>query len=237
MSTEKIKRVALRQQSNYESVIPNFIMFDLDLNLHDIRIYSVINSFRINHKPCCASLSWISEQTGICARDIQRSRARLVNKGYILHFRKGRKWYFQIPSPEICTDINDFEVTDSVTPEVTDSVTHNIKNNVSSIKCSGSNSPPLQGKEIFEKHSIKTPIKTTKAIRSYVESGITFLKNHNFTLDLYLNYLNEKCSFIFLPYIKDGQERQNGFSVILKTSFINSAIKGDFEDRTYVTRN
>ena len=120
MSTDKIKRVALRQQSNYESIAPNFIIYDPETTISDLRLYMIINSFRINHKPCCASLKWISEQMGTCEREIQRSRKKLVEKGYILHYRKANKWYFQIPMPEICTDIEDSGVTDYDTSGVTD---------------------------------------------------------------------------------------------------------------------
>jgi hypothetical protein len=243
MTTEKIKRVALRQQSNYESVIPNFIMFDLDLNLHDIRIYSVINSFRINHKPCCASLNWISEQTGVCARDIQRSRARLVNKGYILHFRKGRKWYFQIPSPEICTDIDDFgvtysvtpEVTDSVTPEVTDSVTHSIKNKISSIKCSGTPKTTrdrvlLQDfYKLFKTYNIQADDHPSDAALVYLDKGINRVED----LDKYLYYLRTKCSgWLDSVYLDaKGREQTNDFRKILQVGIIYRAMNGEFEDR------
>jgi hypothetical protein len=239
------KRVALRQKNENKSIIPNFIAYDLDLNLTDIRLYMIIESFRDSPKECFASIKWMASEIGTCEREIQRSKARLVKKGYILHYRKGKKWYFEIPSCKTCTDMGDsgvtdydtHGVTDYDTHGVTDYDTHSIKNKISSYKNSGSEEerardalpPPVT--EALKHYEISEPVSVTRATQAYIESAINYLADNNYTIDIYLSYLYNKCSFILLPYEENGKQKRNGFSVIFKPSFMKRAINGDFEDR------
>lgn len=68
----------------FTPTIPNRIAFDLNLTVHDLRVYMVVNSFTHTTGDAYASNNWIAKKLGVDRSTVIRSINKLCAKKYIV---------------------------------------------------------------------------------------------------------------------------------------------------------
>lgn len=82
-------------------IIDNATLADSSLTLAEKFIYSYVQGFTRNNKPCFATSFTIAEKFGLSDNHVRRARAVLVERGYLRREEEGRRVYFiALPIPE-----------------------------------------------------------------------------------------------------------------------------------------
>lgn len=126
---------------NFIYIVPESILFDITLNLLEIKIYMIIRSFMDSTGTCYPSNNWLANKCEVDRRSIIRSLNTLIEKGYIVKhtINNQRKLFIkQTGCPEeLVTQMSppsDTDVTPPSDTDVTQLVSNiNNKNNIKHI--------------------------------------------------------------------------------------------------------
>lgn len=100
-----------QRELHYNSLIPNFIMYDLSLHAHHLRFYSLIEQMESNPNPRVTarfSYAWVAEVLGVKRRRAIEIGKDLKDKGYIKHEQiESGMWLWSTFKKEVIQQSND----------------------------------------------------------------------------------------------------------------------------------
>lgn len=245
-----------QRETGYSALIPFYILYDLDLNAHHLRLYGQIQQMESNPNPKVQptfSYEWMANQLGINRRNTMNCAKLLKEKKYIERIKIEGKWLWQtVKKGVLIEDDTDSATLASVAQRhhgVSPSDTQRYKSK--GINTSSSNSPskptnstptPVELASIFEgmfpsnpeaprgKNSSFDPgvMKRIKAFKKFwLEEEESPLSAADFVC--YLELMKSSYpGFCNNEYawIEGGKERKNGFMQFINPVNASKAFRG-----------
>ena len=226
-----------QRNKGFSALIPFYILYDLDLNAHHIRLYGQIQQMESNPNPDVTptfSYAWLAEQLGVNdVRYVKRLAKLMKDKKYIERIKSEKKWVWQTVKKGVLIEDDTDSPTQGVVTQTTQGVVTQttLRYKRKGIKEKGVAETPTNTNFccLFSDRHIPHPAKGTLFTDKVIKQAIEQLKKHGFTLESYLDYLVNECgNWLFEPY-DDG--RVNDLFVILRQANIEKGCLGKFEDK------
>ena len=235
----------LQRTKGYSALIPFYVLYDLDLNAHHLRLYGQIQQMESNPNPKVQptfSYSWIADQLEIKdVRYVKRLAKLLKDKKYIERIKTDKGWLWQIVKKGVLIEddahrskfnsghTDHSPVVTQTPPGVVTQTTQRYKKE--DIKEKGGEKAPTITPifDLFSERFIPHPNKLTPFVLKLIRQATHQLAEHDFTIESYLDYLVHECSnWVFEPYAND---KVNDLCIILRRSNIEKGCSGKFEDK------